>query len=34
MLISARSKWAEHLTISVTIVISQCRRSWGCSRIP
>jgi len=34
MLIGVRSEWTERLAISVTIVVCQYRKSWGCSRIP
>jgi len=33
-LIGVRSECTEHLAISVTKSICQCRRSWRCSRIP
>jgi len=34
MLIGVTSEWTERLAISVTIVVCQCRRSWGGSRVP
>jgi len=32
MLIGVRSEWTERLDISVTVVVCQCRRSWGCGK--